>query len=346
MLYGLIRQAGCKTMNVTFRLRKRIKHQGMAFVAIFLAIMAALSSVFFLKDPAKHGFHGEHSVAVFGVFGLTVLGAMLLMSIYIWATYYVARFTINGTTLSIRSMFKNRQFDVSEVRRLTWRVDPMGGTIRFRLLGSKACLELYGYAKEDRLAIIRALRDLVPSHVHEGWPQFCNRVALSLRDGEPSVVRSEPSVQFCTITRSRYDRMFMYALPLSVALAVLVWFSLGLWDFFVLSVLLIAAWLVLRFHVLREGSRDVLLTSTLDGRIQLIMWSAMVSANLVIIALALSGAKRDAACGTGCVMLAAAVLAVSYLVLKSSKERRAKVARAEEIALAHWNVGELGSDPA
>jgi hypothetical protein len=38
----------------------------MAFTAIFLIALVAYSSIFFLDEPAKHGFKERHSVAVVG----------------------------------------------------------------------------------------------------------------------------------------------------------------------------------------------------------------------------------------------------------------------------------------
>lgn len=173
-------------MNETFRLAKKVKYQGMACTACFLAAVLGYSTIFFLEEPAKHGFKGEDSVAFVGWMGIAVFGTMLLVSIYIWAAYYVERFTINGTTLSVRSMFQNRRFDACDIQSLRWRVYPKGGSIRFRILGCNARLDFDGYENHDRLQIIRALRELVPSEMQEGWPIFCHKVALPLGDGKPS----------------------------------------------------------------------------------------------------------------------------------------------------------------
>ena len=327
-------------MTETFRLRKSVKYEGMAFAAIFLAVLVGYSSIFFLEEPAKHGFKGEHSVAIVGGMGLAVFGSMLLMSIYLWAAYYVERFTINGTTLWIRSMLQNCQFDVSELQRVKWMAHPMGGSILFHLFGSNARLDLCGYAKDDRLGIIRALHDLVPAQMQEGWPLFCHQVALPLRDGIPSIVRSEPSSELYTITRKRYDRMLVFGFPLSVALAIAISASLNLWQFFVLPFLAIAAWLLLRFNVPREGRSEARFTSTLEGRAQLIGWSAVVSSQLFMLGLALLDVGRPIACSTACVLLVAALPPMLYLNFKSAKQRRTAVEQFAELAPAHWQQGE------
>jgi hypothetical protein len=179
-------------MDETFRLKKSLKYMGMAFSAAYLAVVVACASPFFLKDPAKHGFQGKHAVAIAVGMGLVVFGPMLLMSLYIWVAYYVERFAIKGTMLWVRSIFQDRQFDISELQRLKWRAPSRDGSIQFHVLGSKTRLDLHGFAADDRLKIIRALRERVPLEVQEGWPHFCQKVALPLRDGQPPWSTNRP----------------------------------------------------------------------------------------------------------------------------------------------------------
>ncbi len=132
-------------MNETFRLRSAVKYQGMALSALFLAVLVGYWSMLLIDDPAKLGFKGNFSVLRVAWFGSLVFGTMLLLSLYIWIAYYVERFSINGTTISIRSMLQKRQFDVCEITCLHWRPYPAGGSIRFVGSGLKARLDLYGY---------------------------------------------------------------------------------------------------------------------------------------------------------------------------------------------------------
>ena len=44
-------------------------------------------------------------------------------------------------------------------------------------------LHLHGFDRQDRLEIVRRLRDLIPAGKQDGWPLFCSKVALPLRDG-------------------------------------------------------------------------------------------------------------------------------------------------------------------
>jgi hypothetical protein len=327
-------------MNETFRLQKKIKYQGIACTGFFAAVLMGYSSFFFLEDPAKHGFKGEHAAVAIGGFGVAVFGAMLLMSMYLWTAYYVERFTINGTMLSIRSMLQNRQFDASELQALEWRSYPAGGAILFRVLGSKARLDLHGYSEDDRLRIIRVLRDLVPSHVQQGWPMFCQKVALPLRDGEAWTMRQEPTAQFCTITRQRYDRMLLVALPLSLALTAWLGWRLGLWQFAALPVVVVAAWLLLRFNTPVAGRTVTRLTSTAHGRGSIIGWGGVVISQVLMIGLRLLGAEKSTACWAALAVLLATFPPMLYLLHQGDKRRRDADLQASEWTDAQWRGGE------
>ena len=328
-------------MNVTFRLRKMVKYQGMAYSTLFLAALIGCISIFFLEEPAKHGFKDAQSVARVGGLGVVVSSTMLILSIYTWLSYYVERFRFDGTLLSIRSMLQNRQFDVSEIECVRWKVYPIGGRIRFRVYGSRACLDLHGYSRSDRLRIIRALRNLVPVNKQQDWPMFCHKVAVPLRDGVPAVVRSDPSAEWCTINRRRYDRMLVICLPLSVALAVFVWWAFNLWQFLALPFLAVIAWVLLRYDVPQEGRAKKRLTSTSQGRAQLIGCVAVVSSQLLMVGLSLMGFGKLIACGTACVVLTLTCPPIMYLSLKSERHRKALDNQASQLAPTIWQEGEM-----
>jgi hypothetical protein len=304
-----------------------------------LAVLIGYISLFFLDEPAKHGFKREHSAAVLGGAGIALFGTMLLGSLYMWTAYYVERFTITGSVISIRSMLQNCQFDISELQALKWQNYPAGGGIRFRILGSKARLDLNGYSESDRLRIVRALRGLVPSDVQEGWPMFCHKVALPLRDGKPSIVRREPNATFYPINRKRYDRILIVALPLSVALAIGFWLRLKLWEFAAMPFLVIAAWLLLRFNVPAKGRTETRLTSTSHGMASIIGMGGVVLSQLLMIGLALLGVDKSIACWTGLAVLLATFPPMLFFLHKADKQRRIGDEQAAELAPLEWMEG-------
>jgi hypothetical protein len=317
-----------------------VKYQGIALTAFFLCATVAYSTIFFLEDPAKHGFKGEHSVAVVGGMGIAVFGSMLLMSLYVWAAYYVERFSINGTLLGIRSMCQRVELDVTELQSLKWKAIPMGGKIVFRFMGGKARLDFHGYSEENRLRIIRSLRMLVSHDIQEGWPQFCHKVALPLRDGKRPVPPGEPASDVVIVTRQRYNRMLAITFPVSIAVAIALSVWLGFWYFLIVPCAVVAGWLLLRLGVPPEGLAVPRLSSTCRGTAQRIGLGAAAGTYILMIGLPLLGVERTLACWSACVVLGVAIPPMFYFLHKADKERRAADEEAAQLAPAKWETGE------
>lgn len=324
-------------MAETYRLRKSIKYMGMVFAAFFLVVLCAHLPLFFLEDPARHGFPDEHAAVVWGVLAILVYGSMLLMSLYTWAAHCVERLTIEGTTISIRSMFQKGHFDASEVQTLKWISRPRGGRIRFCLPSSRLRLDLWGYAEGDRLKIIRAVHDLTPPEVQEGWALFCQKVALPLRDGAAFVFRDVPPSQLCNITRKRYDRMVVPGVCVSTAIAIALWLWLGCPEFFILPFLIVVVWLLLRSTVAPGGEKSRRLTwSGGDGKILLLTFCAIVGFFFIVKALRLLGVDKSIAEWGALVIPAAAAMYMVYFCFKVDKQRRLADESAAQQAPAYW----------
>jgi hypothetical protein len=314
----------------------------MVGAALFLLAILAFSSPFFLKNAGQQGFNDKHEVIV-AVMGIALFGTMLLLAVYTWAAYYVEHFDINGTRLYVRSTFQNCQFDVSELKRLRWREYPRGGRIDFQLLGSKARLDLHGYSQNDSLRIIQALREIVPPQIQEGWPLFCYKVALPLRDGKsplrnkPATV--EPSAKTCLITRRRYDWMLVVTLPLSIAVAVVLWKRLDDWRLFTLPLLVIGGWALLRYKVPPEGRTAVQLTSTATGRAQLLAFCGIGAAQCALVGLRWMGIDKSLACWTFCLIILPVLPVVMYMLAKEEKRQKNAEQEAAKTAPIEWERG-------
>jgi hypothetical protein len=338
-------------MTETFRLKKSVKYGGMIATIFFAVVMGLATIVAFLVTPAQPT--NWYAFAILVGICFAGYGTILLVSIYTWVSYYVERFTINGTTFSIRSVFQNRRFDVSDLQCLKWRVPARDGVILFHAAGYKARLHLSGYARENQLRIIRALRELVPAHMQDNWPRFCHKVALPLRDGEAPLLPGEPVPQYVTITRKRYDRIFMFVLPLSIAVAVAICARLDNWRSVVAPFPVVGAWLLMRFSVPPGGRAEARLSSTMTSRAELAGWGLMLGALLVMLCgvlvmlggvLVLAGvaflAVGRSILIAGCVLLLAAFPPLCYGTFQSNKRRRSADERAAELAPAHWQQGE------
>jgi hypothetical protein len=145
------------SLQETFRLRKSILCQGILYAVFFFLATAAYSFLFFLDNPAQQGFKDGHAAAILGGAGVALFGFMLLLSLCMIRAYCVEQFRVTGTTLHARSVLQNQQFDRSEIQCVRWKTSP-SGAIRFRVFGRTTRLDLHGFAREDRLRIIRIVR--------------------------------------------------------------------------------------------------------------------------------------------------------------------------------------------
>jgi hypothetical protein len=110
--------------------------------------------------------------ALLGVAGLGFGGLLTSIS-------QMTRFTIAGETIAVRRPLSVCQFDIGEIRRIIWKL----GQPRFELSLASTKLDLSLYSNDEQLAIIRAIRTLVPESVQDNWAEFCHRRALPLREG-------------------------------------------------------------------------------------------------------------------------------------------------------------------
>ncbi|HVJ87239.1 MAG TPA: hypothetical protein VM452_16400 [Caulifigura sp.] len=308
-------------MNETFRLTRATKYLGMTMSAIFLTAVVLSLGMLFLEDPARHGFHRTHSREIVVGLSVALYGTMLLGSIYLWRSFYVERFTIDGTTLWVRSMFQDHRFDVSELTRLHWKIRPISGKLRFETCGTHSVLDLGGYSTADRLRIIRILSELVPETVQENWPAFCHKIALPLRDGPRSRLRIDPQLKTVKITRQRYDRMAAIAIPLSAVAAVAIGVIWGVWTFLATPVLLVGAWLLLRSSVSPRGEIHVHHSSVIPGNAGPITVGAIVSSLVVMSGLKLCGVDKNTACWAGLAIMGPALPYIIYMGHKADQQR-------------------------
>jgi hypothetical protein len=323
-------------MSETFRQARKVKYLGMALSAFFLTAVLLSLGLLFLDEPREHGFHREHSVAIVVGMSVALYGSMLLGSLYIWRSYYVECFSIDGTSLRVRSMFQNHRFDVSELKRLHWNARPSGGRIRFETSSFHSSLDLGGYDVVDRLRIIRALVELAPEHVQENWPTFCHKIALPLRDGPRSRLRTDPSVRFVTITRRRYDRVAAIAIPASVVVAVAVGVIWSDWTFLAVPLMLIGAWLLLRSHVSPQWELQVHHASAMPGNAALVAIGAIVGSLVAMTGLRIYGVEKDIACWVGCAIMGPVLPYIMLMGHRADTRRRQADERAAPFAPDLW----------
>jgi hypothetical protein len=322
-------------MVLTVRPCKRTGYFAIFAAAIFAAAVLGHVSLFFLTEPEKYGFKSEQAAAGMGALGVCLYGIMLLASLYTWAAYHVERLTVDGTRISFMTVGRSYNIDAADVQTLSWQT-PLSRAIALHTSSGKAKLELTNYERPARLQVIRALRDLVPEERREHWGEFCHRVALPLRDGVPSLSRANPSLPLATLTRRRYDRLFVVAVPAVAAIGVVLGVAYGLWQLLAMPLVLMAFWLLLRTSIPREGVRQLTMPAT-----ELVALGFLPLALLVMVGLKAAGMSESTACWVALPLL---IPPVAYMLYRAAKEdlRRAGDKSGLDAAALEWELGEAG----
>jgi hypothetical protein len=263
-------------MHSEFRLRKGILYQGLAFTLICLAVTLLHCALFFIENPQAHGFKDKQAVKNVAYFCLVVYGSFTLLSAYVLTAYFVEHIGFYGTMICIRSVFQNKQFDVSSIQELRWISRSKGGKLRLRTTTNKAILHLHGFSKEDKLQIIHILRQLVPLDVQTGWNEFCHFVALPIRTGKaprlPGTIKgtdpmSLPEQHRVFVTRRRYDWVFGGLLILTTVGAAVAWRVFGNPRAFGALLFVPVFWGLLRYSVPKEGAWRAKWTGTKETKL-------------------------------------------------------------------------------
>lgn len=330
-------------MHKTFRLRKSIQYQALGYLALFSTVLigGAVAILRFVDAPQEGGFRGEWAVWTLAGMWVGLFSLIVMLSLYMLRAYCVEQFSIQGKNFWVRSVLQNARFHADELQQLKWRPFPKGGSLLFRLLGSRVRLDLHGFSRADRLEIVRALRATVPMKVQQGWEQFSYYVAVPLRDGRLPEPPNEPQPKRVLIQRSRYDRMLMVALPLSLVVAIGMGVAWNLWKGLVLPLVVLGLWALLRYSVPRDGAQEVTVTSSNQGRMLCVTFLGYFACLATMLGLRFMGFNRDLACGAALAVLAVLVAPVFLRVMP--KEFR-KVREGIELAPGVWDAGEAASE--
>ncbi len=216
----------------------------------------------------------------------------------------------------------------------------------------KVRLHLHGILKVDRLQIIQLLHGLIPKSRQVGWPLFCMKIALPLREGAAAKIRVQPAAEThhapadVQITRRRYDRLLAVILPLTMLGAFGGWWVVGWPQLFVIPVCVVAGWAFLRFSTPREGTVQKKLMATSHGRTALLGYSAVVGAMLLELAALLAGCTRDQACSAALAILGPALPIIIYRLYREDKQRKDAETSLAASAVEQWDHGEfIREDP-
>lgn len=239
-----------------YRPCRAVRNEAILGIVFFLLFIAAPLIPLVLQLCSADGRIEKYAIRM-ALIGLVFWGTMLLLSVLQLLYFYISTLTVTNSSLTLRSLRGVKHFNISDVTSLKWREVPRGGSVLVRGASGKFALYLGGYSKEDRLDLIRGLRHLIPVANQIGWPKFCHKIALSLRDRKPSILREDPTVVTVTVTRGRYDRFFILLLLICFVHAMIWAFLLKYWEIMLIVPIVLMFWVIFRFSIPSAGKIDV-----------------------------------------------------------------------------------------
>ena len=178
---------------------------------------------------------------------------------------YYARFrlTVDGTRLTIRKRLRAQEIDLSAVTSARW--SHMHPQVRF--CDGHTCIRLAfeSVCPEDRLPLIRLLREAIPQAAQRDWDIFCHRVALSWQRDALGVDAPRPlRDDEILLTRSSWDRLFGLCMAIvAVAAAVAIWLTAS-WRPLLAILQVTLIWLAIRTSCSQRGQRWHRITKSRD----------------------------------------------------------------------------------
>ena len=249
-------------MERVFRYRVGIRNTGWACLIGFIA-MAIISVFGALDAPADRRWI---AFIVFEGFSFCWIG----MAIWMLMAFYKESLHLLTDRIVRQGVTNFRSIEFKNVTDLKWRMWPVGGSVVLKSDDRRMAFDLQNFEAADRVTLIRSLRAAVPAAIQRGWPEFCERWAVSLLDLDENRPLREGEVR---ITRARFDAYFLPAIGVAAMLGPFVAWNLTEGRFLFLPIPLILIWLPLRMMLPRQG-RIVRRLSSQPGTMQYSLFAA------------------------------------------------------------------------
>jgi hypothetical protein len=137
--------------------------------------------------------------------------------------------------------------------------------------------------------------------------------------------------------------MILLALPLSIAVSFFLWAWIGFRDIFALPILVILGWLLLRYSVSPEGTRQLHVTANAGGRSLLFFFGTITACLCLMFGFLVFVPKGSILLYVPFAALFATLPPVYYFMYKAIKQQRIAEEQAAELAPALWQQGECAA---
>ncbi len=218
--------------------------------------------------------------------------------------------------------------------------DSLDGTLVLRTLTEKMTIYLGNFEPVERLWLIRYFRNAAPMPLQEGWPLFCSKIALPLRDRD-ALLHGDPGPDSVRITRRRWD---WYCVPFILLMAVFGFaasWRLQQPRMLVAPLLPAFLWLMLRTVTPREGMAAKRITSE-PGMTNFLVfelfWFGVAVAGLVVFKI--WNPPMPVAAITAGIALVLWLGVLLWQACRLDRQRRERDEANASVAVGQWDEGE------
>ena len=232
-----------------YRLSRSILVLGVVCLVFFLGMMAATTWIIVNDAPPDWWRKMGLAILSFGTWG-----TMSLLAVWMVLAGLREKLQLSDEGIWQRTALFTHAAAWKEIDSLRWHHIPAGGSTVLRSGRQKFTIYLQNFPRAERIEIIRALRECVPTALQQDWEAFCYRVALPLRTGCAAL---PAHMESGTFHRWHWDVTLIPVQLVFGAASIYLASAARTPQLYIIPPVLLAMWLWLRYSVPRAGKAVV-----------------------------------------------------------------------------------------
>ncbi|QDT52312.1 hypothetical protein Pan44_03210 [Caulifigura coniformis] len=209
--------------------------------------MAIVSAVGMMLDPTTPP--GNRVILAVGFSSFWLV--MASMSGYLIAACRREVWDVDRFRIVCRGLFRRMTMHLDAVLEAKWVCNAQG-KITLKTRDQTLRISLETFEREDRLWLIRLVRDRIPEDRQTGWERFCGALAVPLTKPAADVVRPLKANEV-RLSRARFDLYFGFLLACAVLIAVFALDHLEAHRRLAAPLAAVLSWLLIRFQIPKKG---------------------------------------------------------------------------------------------